>query len=153
MKAYRMKRLNLGTDRGGTLVEMAVCLPIVILMMMGIFEFGRLYYTRLTLQHAVHEAARFAVTGKTLNDPDTGDAMERVDAIRHVIVTQAKDLDLDVERLVIDPPDGGGPSDVVTVSGSFAFHFVTPLIGYMFPDNGYEFQVETSMKNEPFFND
>jgi hypothetical protein len=147
--AARLARSELGT----AVLEFTIAAPIVLLLMMGIFEFGRLYYTRLTLQHAVHEAARFAVTGNTLNDPKTGDPMERAEAIRHVIVTQAKDLDLDVERLVIDPPDGGGPSDVVTVSGSFAFEFVTPLIGYMFPGSGYEFEVETSMKNEPFFNE
>ncbi len=147
--ARRLARSDLGT----AIVEFTLAVPIVLLLMMGIFEFGRLFYTRLTLQHAVHEAARFAVTGNTLDDPDTGDPMERADAIRYVIVTQAQDLDLDVEQLVIDPPDGGGPSDVVTVSGSFEFQFVTPMIGLLFPDQAYQFEVETSMKNEPFFDD
>ncbi|MGH7658216.1 MAG: TadE family protein, partial [Gemmatimonadales bacterium] len=75
----------LGADRGGTLVEMAISIPIVIMMMMGIFEFSRLYYTRVTVQHAVREAARFAVTGNTMDDADTGDPLTRAESIKRVI--------------------------------------------------------------------
>lgn len=150
MKAYRMKRLKLGTDRGGTLVEMAVCLPIVILMMMGIFEFGRLYYTRVTVQHAVREAARFAVTGNTMDDPDSGDPLTRAESIKRVIREQAQDLDVDVDRILLDPADGGGPGDVVRISAGFTYRVVAPGIQSLFPGGLYDFTVSTAMINEPF---
>lgn len=138
------------TDRGNSMVEFALAAPVVILLLMGIFEFGRLYYVRLTVQQAVHEAARFAVTGSTLPDPDTGDPLSRAESIKQVIQQQASTLDLDVDRLEIDPADGGGPSQIVTVTGSFRYQFVAPGIQSMFPDGAYDFTVTTSMKNEPF---
>jgi Flp pilus assembly protein TadG len=138
-------------NRGSTLVEFALVLPFILMLFMGITEFGRFYYTRLTLQHAVREAARFAITGNTLPDPDTGEPMTRVESIRHVIMEKASNLDLDVELLEVDPPDGGGPAQVVTVTARFHFEFIAPVIRQMFPDGGYDFTVATAMKNEPFF--
>jgi Flp pilus assembly protein TadG len=123
----------------------------ILMLFMGITEFGRFYFTRLTLQHAVREAARFAITGNTLPDPDTGEPMTRAESIRYVIMEKASSLDLDVEELDIDPPDGGGPAQVVTVSARFHFEFIAPVIRQLFPGGGYDFTVATSMKNEPFF--
>jgi hypothetical protein len=135
---------------GSTLVEFSLLAPIVIFLFMGVFEFGRFFYTRLTLQHAVREAARFAITGSTMEDPVTGDPMSRAQSIRQVILEKAATLHLDVEDVTIDPPDGGGPSQVVRVSGDFQYDFVTPGLAQMFPDGSYDFSVSTSMKNEPF---
>lgn len=135
---------------GSTLVEFSLLAPIVIFLFMGVFEFGRFFYTRLTLQHAVREAARFAITGSTMEDPVTGDPMSRAQSIRQVILEEAATLHLDVEDVTIDPPDGGGPSQVVRVSGDFQYDFVTPGLAQMFPDGSYDFSVSTSMKNEPF---
>ena len=58
---------------GQSLVEFAIVLPLLLLVFFGIFEFGRFYFTKLTLQHAVREATRFAITGNVLADPETGD--------------------------------------------------------------------------------
>lgn len=135
---------------GSTLVEFSLLAPIVILLFMGVFEFGRFFYSRLTLQHAVREAARFAITGGTIEDPDTGEPMSRAESIRQVILNKAATLHLEVEDVTIDPPDGGGPSQVVRVSGDFHYDFVTPGIAQIFPEGGYEFSVSTAMKNEPF---
>jgi Flp pilus assembly protein TadG len=150
MKAKRTMGWKLGADRGGTLVEFAVSIPIVVLMMMGIFEFGRLYYTKVTVQHAVREAARFAVTGNTMNDPDTGDPLTRAESIKAVIRAQAQDLDIDLDRIVLDPADGGGPGDVVRVSAGFTYQVVAPGIQSLFPGGLYDFTVSTAMVNEPF---
>jgi hypothetical protein len=138
------------SDVGSTLVEFSLLAPIVIFVFLGILEFGRFYYSRLTLQHAVREAARFAVTGNSMEDPDTGDSMSRAESIRQVILDKAATLHLDVEDVTIDPPDGGGPSQVVRVTGDFQYDFVTPGIAQMFPGGVYDFSVSTSMKNEPF---
>lgn len=146
-----MSRGRLKDSRGTTLVEFALVVPFILMLFMGITEFGRFYFTRLTLQHAVREAARFAITGNTLPDPDTGDPMSRVESIRHVILEKAASLDLDVEELSVDPPDGGGPAQVVTVTARFNFDFIAPVISQMFPDGEYVFTVATAMKNEPFF--
>ncbi len=55
--------------RGSALVEMAVVMPMLLILFASIFEFGRLFHTRLTARHAVIEATRFAVTGRRHRQP------------------------------------------------------------------------------------
>jgi hypothetical protein len=143
----RVGRFN--CRRGQTMIEFAMVIPIVALLFMGIFDFSRFFYTQLTLQHAIHEAARFAVTGGVLDDAQ-GNTMTRAESIKSVITKEATALDLDVNRLIVDPADGGGPSDIVTVTGNFEFQFVTPGVSTFFPGGKHDFTVATSMKNEPF---
>ena len=138
-----------GSTRGQGLVEFALVLPLVVFLFFGVFEFGRFFYSRLTLQHAVSEATRFAVTGNVL--PDTlGNPMSRARSIIEVIHRSAQTLDVDVGRVTIVPPDAGGPGDVVRISAEFTFQFMIPGYTSMFPDGELEFEVSTAMKNEPF---
>lgn len=132
------------------MIELAVVLPLLLFIMMGIFDFSRFYYTRITMQHAVREAVRFAITGNTTNDPQTGNPRTRVESIRAKIVDNAIRLDIDVNAIDINPADGGGPGQVVTVRTDFTYQFGTPLIKPLFPGGVYPFTVASSMKNEPF---
>jgi hypothetical protein len=124
-------------------------IPLVLFLFFGVYEFGRFFYTRLTLQHAVAEAARFAVTGNVL--PDTlGNPMSRANSIVAVITRNAHALDVDLDRVSIDPADGGGPGEVVTINAEFTFQFMIPGYANLFPRGELEFEVSTAMKNEPF---
>ncbi len=50
-------------DRGVTAVEFAIILPLLLMMVFGIIEFGRAYSARLTVTHAAREGVRvLAVT-------------------------------------------------------------------------------------------
>ncbi|MDQ4213403.1 pilus assembly protein [Microbacterium capsulatum] len=51
-----MKRMR--EDRGVAAVEFAILLPVLILLMLGIFEFGRLFNEQVTVTNAAREAAR-----------------------------------------------------------------------------------------------
>jgi Flp pilus assembly protein TadG len=49
-------------DRSGTsAVEFALVVPVFLVMLLGIIEFGRVVWTQSALQHAVEAAARCAV--------------------------------------------------------------------------------------------
>jgi Flp pilus assembly protein TadG len=48
-------------ERGTALVEAAIIVPLVLLIMVGIFEVGRLYQTYQVLTNAAREGARAAV--------------------------------------------------------------------------------------------
>lgn len=52
-------------ERGQALVEAAVTLPLILLVAVAIFEFGRAYQTTLVLNNAVREGARVAVLPNT----------------------------------------------------------------------------------------
>ena len=66
-----MKRINiLGRDEcGAAAVEFALCVPILVSMIYGIFEFSQLYWANAGMQHALGEGARLA----TLYDASTTD--------------------------------------------------------------------------------
>ena len=56
-------------DRGGALVEMAVTLPIVLLLMTDIFSISMALYQKLELAEAVSAGGRFLATDRGDTDP------------------------------------------------------------------------------------
>jgi len=52
-------------QRGSTLLEFGLVVPILILMLLGIIEFGWLVKNHLTIANATREGARIASLGKT----------------------------------------------------------------------------------------
>ena len=62
------------SERGQSLIETALTLPILLLIAVGIFEFGRAYQTWQVVTNAAREGARMAV----LPDSNTGDVQARV---------------------------------------------------------------------------
>ena len=53
-------------ERGAALIETAITIPIILLISVGIFEFGRAYQTWQVLTNAAREGARVAIlTDKT----------------------------------------------------------------------------------------
>ena len=52
-------------ERGQALVELAIVLPILLLILMGIFDFGRIFHGYLSVTTAAREAARQASLGRT----------------------------------------------------------------------------------------
>lgn len=53
-------------DRGQSMVEFALILPIFILLMVGIFDFGRAIYAYNTINNAAREAARLGIVDQTV---------------------------------------------------------------------------------------
>lgn len=53
--------------RGAAIIEMAVCFPIFMLILLGIVEFGRAFMVSQMLTNAAREAARTAVLEGTTN--------------------------------------------------------------------------------------
>jgi Flp pilus assembly protein TadG len=54
-----MKRMR--NEKGAALIEAAITVPIILLISVGIFEFGRAYQTMQVLTNAAREGARIAV--------------------------------------------------------------------------------------------
>ena len=65
-----MKRFR--SQKGAALIEAAVTIPLILLIAVGIFEFGRAYQTWQVLTNAAREGARLAViSGSTDADVTT----------------------------------------------------------------------------------
>jgi Flp pilus assembly protein TadG len=61
LKSSRTLRLFGRSSAGTTAVEFALMAPILFLLMFGIFEFGRAWWAKNSLQYAAERAARYAV--------------------------------------------------------------------------------------------
>jgi hypothetical protein len=108
----------------------------------------------MTLQNAVREAGRYAITGSHEPDPNhSGQNLSRVLSIRQVAEQAA--MGLDVSNLQIVSASGGngsagGPGDTVTISLTTDLRLMTPIIAQFFKNGVYTFAVSVSFKNEPF---
>lgn len=52
-------------ERGQSLVEFALVLPVLALFLLGIVDFGRIYSAHLTASEAARDAARYASIGES----------------------------------------------------------------------------------------
>lgn len=58
-------------DRGAAMVEFAIVLPILLMLLLGIIEFGRAYNTQVSIQAAAREGARELALRKSSSDVET----------------------------------------------------------------------------------
>ena len=57
------------SDRGAVAVEFALLLPILVVIILGIIEFGLVYNTQITITNAAREGARALSIGNGVNTP------------------------------------------------------------------------------------
>jgi Flp pilus assembly protein TadG len=137
---------------GQGLVEFVVAIPVFLVMMSGMYEFSRYYITRLTIRNAVAEGARYATTGNFEIDDETGDPIDRATSIRNTILQHTARFGVTSDDIIITPEDGGAPEEVVTVRLDYGYEVALPLMEHVLGTGIFDFQVSTSMRNEPFFN-
>ena len=58
----KAKKHGFMSKKGQGIVEFALAFPVFLLIVLGIFEFGRLFFTYATVFTASREAARFGAT-------------------------------------------------------------------------------------------
>ncbi len=146
----RVFRHLLARRRGQSLVEFAFAIPIAVFLLLSVVEMGRHFYTRATVRHAVLEASRYAITGQTLIDPNTGQPMTRGASIKQVLIDKATSLNVDVDDITINPPGGGNPDDLVTITLDYQYQFGGGMLPSWFPSTML-ISVSTTVKNEPLF--
>jgi Flp pilus assembly protein TadG len=151
-------------SRGSTIVEFAITLLIFITLLVGIIEFGWLFFIQHTLQYATREGTRMALVGQTRNDP-SGNPMTRVDSIIRTIRDGAS-LAVNPDAVLIaiypvsatfgDPAnwqnlqDAGEPGDYMRVRTRIVHTFFTPMVGSFFPGGQITLQAEGTYRNELF---
>ena len=142
---------------GQAMVEYALVLPVMALLIFGLIDFGRLFFTELTVQNALRIAGRYAVTGNHLPNPaNPSQPISRAASIKQV--AQQNAMGIDVSGLVISSRTSGGalsmgaggPGDTIQLSLTYNLTLLTPLIGQFFQNGVYTFTVNTYFHNEPF---
>ena len=121
----KTRRQSWSSERGTAILETAMTLPLLLLVSVGIFEFGRAYQTWQVLTNAAREGARVAV----LPGAVPGAAEARVRAyMTNGQLPNAASATVAVTASTVDI--GGGataPASVVTVSYPFSFVVLQPV--------------------------
>ena len=116
------------SERGAALVEAAMIMPMIMLISVGIFEFGRAYQTSQVLTNAAREGARLAVLeGRT-------DADVRARVNKYVTdggLTALTDANIQLNRTVA--LSGTATASSVTITYPFEFMMLNPIVRMVTP--------------------
>lgn len=150
-----------GRQHGSAAVEMALIAPVLFLLLMAVFEFSIVFFTSLTMQYAVREGSRFAITGQSQLSGDAS-VSQRYQAIIQSIKNNSVGMYdsvnpvISVNNTTYATPNAytanmfGGPGDVVVIRLDCSWTIVTPLVGALFPGGKLKFSVATTMRNETY---
>ena len=137
-------------ERGNALVETAIALPILLLMMVGIFEVGRAYETWQVVTNAAREGARVGIL------PSGSDATTTAIVRQYMAdgqLSRAADATVVVDRdatLTVNGADLAATQ--VTVDYPFEFIMLQPVARLVSPgtDTGEDItmRVTAMMRNE-----
>ncbi|MGE3075445.1 MAG: TadE/TadG family type IV pilus assembly protein [Dehalococcoidia bacterium] len=118
MRAFRRFRR---TEAGQALVEFTMILPIFLLLLFALVDFGRGFYTWLLVTNAAREGARVAAVQK----PQSEVYARIYDSFCDSYPTNCT---LDPSKLSIDPDNiQGSRGQAVSIDLSYDFEFVTPI--------------------------
>lgn len=110
-------------EKGQSLVEVALAMPILILIMAGILDVGRAYFTYISLSDAAAEGAAYAANHPSL----TTEIKERAaDASNGLVVLGPEMVSVDCASLTAGWP--------ITVSVEYEYDLITPFIQAFVPD-------------------
>lgn len=129
-----MKRLD--NRKGQTLVEFALVLPILLLLLLGIFEFGRIFNATLVLEHAVRDAARVGAVSHSETEIEEIIESQYLKGITHELVFDVEDED--------HKWDAGNR---LTIRAKYDIDVITPIIS-VFVGNTISLESEASMRIE-----
>jgi Flp pilus assembly protein TadG len=116
-----------GGSLGQSLVEFALTLPLLVLIVMGVFDLGRAIYANTVLANAASEGARTGVIA-TKTDADISNAVKST-----AVGLATTDSPLHIS---ISPSPTRTSGGTVTVMLTYTFTAITPLIGNIFGPTG-----------------
>ena len=99
-----------GRERGQSAVELAMVLPLLMLILLGCLDLGRAFAVRMTLANGTREGARYACMFPD-EDPYVLEEMAR----RDILAQGLDDSSLAVQVILPDVRVGGNPVQVTAV--------------------------------------
>ena len=143
-------RTRIKSERGQALLETALALPLVLLVSVSIFEFGRAYQVFQVLTNAAREAARIAVLPGT-TDTDINQRVQ--DYLTAGQVANPTTVAVVIDRTkTISIGLGTAPATQITVNYPFSFMVLNPVAKLLSPSatlgGAFTMSVQAEMRNE-----
>lgn len=126
----------LRNQKGQSLVEFSIILPLLLLIIMGIVEFGMMLNSYLTLNNAARDGARYGVIGNSNAQ------------IQSMITSSSPSLNSADLTITITPADGSRISgNTLTVNLTYNYKLTVPIISGLL-GNSVQLKAQTTMRIE-----
>jgi Flp pilus assembly protein TadG len=113
-------RTRRARHRGQALVELALVVPVILILLLGTIDLGRIFYSKIAVTDAAKEGALVASQGGSTSEVTTA------------VLTEAKGGFVEITAANVaattcpDNPNGATPP--VSVTAASPFHALTPLV-------------------------
>jgi Flp pilus assembly protein TadG len=127
------RRSGARSDRGAAAVEFALLLPLLVLLVFGMIDFGRAINAQITITQAAREGARvLALPGGTTVGSDGNQAYQdrAIAAANGLGLTASNVTDLPDTSTTPEtgcPAGSGSTGDDAVVKVTYTFTFITPV--------------------------
>lgn len=111
--------MNRRGNNGQALIEFALCLPFILLLVLGFAEVGRALWTSHAIANASREGARTAAV--------TADLTENDARIQEVVTNYLEKASLKTEGVAVTNGAGENRGDRIKVTVTFPYQYITPL--------------------------
>jgi hypothetical protein len=147
-------------ERGQAIVEFALVSMVFFMLVFGIIDFGRLFHSWVTVQHAAREGARYGITGRTDCDIASDDRAACIEYVAKDATTGLSGApgNVTVTFKSWEYPDytqehdlsAGEQCDALEVRVEYNFEFAAPIIGSVLGGVHIPIVGRERMVNEPF---
>lgn len=117
----RSLRRGFKRDGGQSLVEMAVVLPVLLLLVIGMVEFARAWMFQQLITNIAREGARLAVI------PTSNQAMVQTRIDQLLTAANINPASASVNLTICTGPNCTGQSDIVQVQVPYSFTLIGPI--------------------------
>lgn len=114
MPFRRLSRGRIAGEQGQGLVEFALVLPLFLVLLFALVDFGRGFQTWIEVTNAAREGARVGAVGGTTSE---------IEARARAAAAGLDQTDLAISSTGV----GGTPGSSVVVTATYSFELVTPL--------------------------
>jgi Flp pilus assembly protein TadG len=115
---------------GQSLVEFALILPVLLLIFMGILDFGRAVFAYNALSNAAREGARVAIVDQSTSGGVSAAAQRAADSATNLSIDPSTDVDVAYTEPVANGPClSHAIGCIATVTVRDQFQAITPIIG------------------------
>ena len=125
-----MNRINFKkAQKGQSLVEFSLGLVFMLLIVCGLIDLGRLYFTHVALEDAAGEAALYlSLNPHCIHATDGADCANPNNADFRVRNSGGQEVDWSKANIKFDVPQPYGVGESVKVTVSYSYQLLTPVI-------------------------
>jgi len=152
--------------KGQTTVEFALTALVLFVLVFAIIDLSVMFYVNLTMQHAVREGARYAVTRQDKSTDLKGAMIQKIKDSSCDLYDKNVNPDKDPTVSVVTPTDAstfnnytgrpvsdtGNADEIIIVKLVYSWPLLTPILQPFFDQGNYTFTVRATMKNESWDN-